>query len=183
MQELLACYVKDHRGTIMQIKEPVFPLIDSTKEVHTTKLPDPSTSITPDDVSAIFSEHVKFTRNMVGDEVAKSLAKFSQNSKYQSTTFVTTHPTATSSLATPSTSATQPPYAMPLNYFNGQIPLAHHTSMTLYTPELVPISSIPPISAIPGQASIVQPLAPMSAASNTATRVRYAAPHSPPTIV
>jgi hypothetical protein len=34
MQELLACYMKDHRGSVTQIKEPILPPIDSTKEVH-----------------------------------------------------------------------------------------------------------------------------------------------------
>jgi hypothetical protein len=43
---------------------------------------------------------------MVWEEIAKGLAKFSQNSKYQPTTIATTHPTAPSSLATPSTSVT-----------------------------------------------------------------------------
>jgi hypothetical protein len=120
IHELHACYAKDHRGSITQIKEPVLPPIDSTKEVCTAKVPDPSTSVTPEDVSAMFSEHVKFTRNMVGEEIAKGLAKFSQNSKYQLTTFATTHPMAPSSSATPSTSATQPPYGVPLNYFVGK---------------------------------------------------------------
>jgi hypothetical protein len=59
----------------MQIKEPV--LINYAKEVHTAKVSHLSTSVTPEDVSAIFFEHVKLTRNMVGDEVAKGLAKFS----------------------------------------------------------------------------------------------------------
>jgi hypothetical protein len=45
MHELLACYTKDHRGSITQIKEPVLPLIDSAKEVHTTKVSHPSTSV------------------------------------------------------------------------------------------------------------------------------------------
>jgi hypothetical protein len=76
MQELLACYVKDHRGSITQIKEPVLPPIDSAKEVHTAKVSHPSTSVTPEDVSAMFSEHVKFTRNMVEEEIAKGLANF-----------------------------------------------------------------------------------------------------------
>jgi hypothetical protein len=83
MQKLGACYVKDHRGSITQIKEPVLPPIDYTKEVHIAKVSHPSTSVTPEDVSAMFFEHVKFTRNMVGEEIAKGLAKFSQNSKYQ----------------------------------------------------------------------------------------------------
>jgi hypothetical protein len=81
MQKLPACYAKDHRGSVMQIKELVLPPIDSTKEVHTMKVSHRSTSVTPKDVSAMFFEHVKLTRNMVGDEVAKCLAKFSQNSK------------------------------------------------------------------------------------------------------
>jgi hypothetical protein len=76
MQLLLACYVKDHCRSIMQIKELVLPPIDSTQEVHTAKVSDPSISVTPEDVSAMFSEHAKFTRNIVGDEVAKGLAKF-----------------------------------------------------------------------------------------------------------
>jgi hypothetical protein len=37
MQELLACYMKDRRGSITQIKERVLPLIDYVKEVHTAK--------------------------------------------------------------------------------------------------------------------------------------------------
>jgi hypothetical protein len=53
MQELLTCYAKDHHGSITQIKEPVLPPID-----YTTKVSYPSTSVTPEDVSAIFSEHV-----------------------------------------------------------------------------------------------------------------------------
>jgi hypothetical protein len=53
--------------------------------------------------------------------------------------------------------------------------------MTLYTLEPIPISSIPPTSTIPSQASIVPPLAPTGAGSNTFTEVRYAAPHTPPT--
>jgi hypothetical protein len=128
----------------------------------------------------MFSEHDKFTTNMVGEEVAKGLAKFCQNYKYQPTTFATTHPMTPSSSATPGTSATQPPYGMPLNYFSGQTPLACNTSMTLYTPEPVPISSIPPTLAVPSQSSIMPPLAPTGADSNTATRVRYSAPHAPP---
>jgi hypothetical protein len=183
MQELLACYAKDRRGSITQIKEPVLPPINYTKEVHTTKVSHPSISVTPEYVSAMFFEHVTLTRNMVLDEVAKGLAKFSQNSKYQPTTFATTHPTASSPSATPSTSATQPLYGMLLNYFSGQTPLAHKTAMTLYTPKLVPISSILPTLSIPGQASIVPPLGPTGAGSNTITGVRYAAPHAPPPVI
>jgi hypothetical protein len=104
MQELLAYYTKDHRGSMTQIKKLVLPSIDSTKEVHTTKVSNPYTSVTPEDVSAMFFEHVKLTRNMVGDEVAKCLAKFSKNSKYQPTTFATTHPMTPSTSSTPSTS-------------------------------------------------------------------------------
>jgi hypothetical protein len=136
--------------SVMQIKELVLPPINSAKAVLIAKVPHPSTSITPEDVSAMFSEHVKFTRNMVGEEIAKGLAKFSQNSKYQPTTVATAHPTTLSSSATPSTSATQPLYGMPLNYFGGQTPLAYNTSMTLYTLEPVPISSTPPTLVIPG---------------------------------
>jgi hypothetical protein len=33
MQELIACYTKDRRGSITQIKESILPPIDSTKEV------------------------------------------------------------------------------------------------------------------------------------------------------
>jgi hypothetical protein len=179
MHELLACYTKDHRSSIKQIKEPILPLIDSTEEVHAVKVSHQYTSITPEDVFAMFFEYAKLTRNMVGDEVAKGLAKFSQNSKYQPTTFATTHPMAPSPSVTPSTSVTQPPYGMPLNYFSGQIPPAHKTAMTLYTPEPIPISSIPPTSAIPGQASIVPPIVPTGAGSNTTTEIRYAAPHAP----
>jgi hypothetical protein len=51
--------------------------------------------------------------------------------------------------------------------------------MTLYTPEPVPIYSIPPTSAIPGQASVVPPFAPLDADSNNASGVRYATPHAP----
>jgi hypothetical protein len=76
MQELLACYMKDH-GSIMQIKKPILPPINPTKEVHTTKVSHPSTSVTLKDVFAMFSEHVKFTRNMLGEEIPKGLAKFS----------------------------------------------------------------------------------------------------------
>jgi hypothetical protein len=124
---------------------------------------------------------------MVGDEVDKGLTRFSQNSKYQPTTFTTAHPMTPGSSATPSTSVTQPPYGMPLNYLGGQTPPAHNTSTTLYTSEPVPVSSIPPTSAIPDQANFVPPFAPMSAGSNTAaTGVRYAAPqapHAPPPAV
>jgi hypothetical protein len=127
----------------------------------------------------MFSEHVKFTTNMVGEEIAKWLAKFSQNSKYQLTTIAIAHPTVPSSSATPSTSVTQPSYGMPLNYFSRQTPLSYNTSMKLHTPEPVPISSTPPTSAIPGQTSIVPPLVPMGAGSNTTTGVRYTTPHAP----
>jgi superfamily II helicase len=109
MQELFACYTKDCCGSITQIKELILPLIDSTKEVHIAKVLHSSTSVTPDDVSAMFSEHVKFTRNMVGEEIAKGLTRFSQNSKYQPTTVATTHPAEPRSSATPSTSATPLP--------------------------------------------------------------------------
>jgi hypothetical protein len=179
MQELLVCYVKDRCGSVTQIKEPILPLINSMKEVHTVQVWHPSTSVTPEDVSATFFEHVKLTMNMVGDEVAKGLTRFSQNSKYQPTTFATAHPTTPSSLATLSTSATQPSYGMPLNYFGGQTPLTHNTSMTLYTSEPIPISSILLTSAKPEQASFVPPFAPTGASSSTATGVRYAAPHAP----
>jgi hypothetical protein len=109
MQELFACYTKDCHGSITQIKELILPLIDSIKEVHIAKVLHSSTSVTPDDVSAMFSEHVKFTRNMVGEEIAKGLTRFSQNSKYQPTTVATTHPAEPRSSATPSTSATPLP--------------------------------------------------------------------------
>jgi hypothetical protein len=46
MQELLACYAKDRRRSITQIKELILPPIDSTKEVHTAKVSHPSTSVT-----------------------------------------------------------------------------------------------------------------------------------------
>jgi hypothetical protein len=95
--------------------------------------------------------------------------------------FATTQPTAPSPLATPSTSATQPSYGMPLDYFSEQTPPAHKTAMTLYTPEPVPISTIPPTSAIPSQASIVPLLAHTGAGNNTITEVRYTAPQAPPT--
>jgi hypothetical protein len=127
----------------------------------------------------MFYEHVKLTRNMVGDEVVKGLDKFSQNSEYHPTTFATTHPTSPSPSATHSTSATQPPYGMQLNYFSRQTSPVHKTAMTLYTPEHIPISSIPPTSAIPDQASIVPPIVPMGASSNITTGVRHAAPHAP----
>jgi hypothetical protein len=181
MQELLPCYVKDHRGSFTQIKEHVLPLIDYTKEVYAAIVSHPSTSVTPRMTLLCFFKHVKLTRNMVGDEVAKGLAKFSQDSKYQPTTFAATHPTAPSPSATPSTSMTQPSYGMLLNYFSGQTPPTHKTAKTLHTPEPIPISSIPLTLAIPGQASIVPPLAPTGADNNTITGVGYAAPHAPPT--
>jgi hypothetical protein len=180
MHELLACYMNDRRDSITQIKEPILPPIDSTKEIHN----EGTVSIyhyDPEVVSAMFVEHVKLTRNMVGDEVAKGLAKFSQNSKYQPTPFATTHPTTPSPSATASTSVTQPPYGMLLNYFSGQTPSSHKTAMTLYMSKPIPISSIPPTSAILGQASIMTPIVPTGAGSNTATRVRHAAPHAAPT--
>jgi hypothetical protein len=179
MHELLACYAKDHRGSITQIKEPILPPINYAKEVHTVMVSHPSTSVTPEDVSTMFSKHVKFTRNMVGEEIAKGLAKFSQNSKYQPTTIATAHLTTPSSLATPSTSVTQPPYDLSLNYFGGQTTPAHNTSMMLYMPKPVPISTIPPMTAMPSTASFVPPLAPVSTGSNTMAGVRYAAPHAP----
>jgi hypothetical protein len=76
------CYTKDHRGSVTQIKEPILPPIDFTKEVYKEKVSDSSTSVTREDISAMFSEHAKFTRDMVGEEVTKGLTKFSQNSKY-----------------------------------------------------------------------------------------------------
>jgi hypothetical protein len=66
---------------------------------------------------------------------------------------------------------------MLLNYFGGQTPPAHNTSMTLYTSELLPFSTIPPMSAIPGTASFVPPLASAGGGSNTTAGIRYAAPH------
>jgi hypothetical protein len=111
MHELLACYAKDRHGSIMQIKELVLPPIDYAKEVHATKVSHRSTFVTPENVSAMFSEHVKFTRNMVGEEIAKVLTKFSQNSKYQPTTVAIAHLMTPSSSATPSTSMTQPLYS------------------------------------------------------------------------
>jgi hypothetical protein len=83
--------------------------------------------------------------------------------------------TPTSS-ATPSTSATSPMYGMPLNYFSGQTPPVHNTSMT-DTIEPVPISTIPPTSAIPSQANLVPSLASTGAGGNAATGVWYTAPH------
>jgi hypothetical protein len=106
------------------------------------------------------------------------LAKFSHNSKNQPTTVATAHLMTPSSSATPSTSVTQPPYGMPLNYFGGQTPPAHNTSMTLYKLEPVPISTILPMLAIPSTASFVAPLVSASASSSTTTGVRYAAPHA-----
>jgi hypothetical protein len=71
---------------------------------------------------------------------------------------------------------TQLSYGMPLNYFGGQTSLAHKTSITLYMPEIIPISTIPTTSAIPHTASFTQPLAPISTGSNTTVGVRYVAP-------
>jgi hypothetical protein len=153
--------------------------IDYTKEVHAAKVSHPSTSVTPEDLSAMFFEHVKFTRNILGEEIAKGLAKFSHNSKYQPTIVATAHLMTSSSSATPGTSATQPSYGMPLNYFGRQTLLAHNTSMTLYMPEPIPISTILPTSAMPGTASFMPSLAPVSTSSNTTAGVRYAAPHAP----
>jgi hypothetical protein len=127
----------------------------------------------------MFSEHVKFTRNMVGEEIAKCLAKFSQNSKYQPATFATTYSTTPSSSVTPSTSTIPPPYGMPLNYFSGQTLPVHNTSMPLYTPEPVPISTILPTSAIPGQANFMPPLASTGVGGNAAGGVQYTTPHAP----
>jgi hypothetical protein len=127
----------------------------------------------------MFSKHVKFTRNMVGEETAKGLAKFSQNSKYQPTTFATAHPTTPSSSAKPSTSSTPLPNDMLLNYFSGQTPPANNTFMTLYMLQPVPISTISPTLAIPGQASFVPPLASTGAGGNATIRVRYTTPHVP----
>jgi hypothetical protein len=183
MQELLACYAKDRRGSITQIKEPVLPPIDPAKEVHTAKVSHPSTFVTPKDVSTMLFEHVKFIRNIVGEEIDKWLSKFLQNCKYQPTTVATAHLMTPSSSATPSTSVTQPPYDMPLNYFGGQTPPAHNTSMMLYTLVLVPISTIPPTLAILDMASFVPPLTSAGAGSNTTTGIRYAAPQPPPPII
>jgi hypothetical protein len=88
--------------------------------------------------------------------------------------------------ATPSTSVTQPLYGMLLNYFGGQTPPAYNTSMTLYTSESVPISTIPPTSAIPGHTSFLPLLAPMGVGSNATAGVRNTTPHAlqpPPPIV
>jgi hypothetical protein len=46
MQELLACYAKDHRSSITQINVLILPLIESTKEVHMMKVSHPSTYVT-----------------------------------------------------------------------------------------------------------------------------------------
>jgi hypothetical protein len=127
----------------------------------------------------MFSEHVKFTRNMVGEEIAKGLAKFSQNSKYQPATIATTHPTAPISSATPCTLATPPLYGMPLNYFSGQMPPVHNTSMTLYTSEPIPISTIPPTLVVPDKANFMSPLASIGASGNATAGIRYTAPHMP----
>jgi hypothetical protein len=51
--------------------------------------------------------------------------------------------------------------------------------MTLYTPEPVPISTIPPTSVIPGTTSFVPPLAPTGAVSNSTTEFRYVTPQAP----
>jgi hypothetical protein len=51
--------------------------------------------------------------------------------------------------------------------------------MTLYMSEPVPISTIPPTSAIPGQTSFVPPLTSTSAGGDAAAGVRYTIPHTP----
>jgi hypothetical protein len=58
MQELLACYAKDRHDSVTQIKGLVLPLINYAKEIHTVKVSHPSTSLTPEDVSAMFFKHV-----------------------------------------------------------------------------------------------------------------------------
>jgi hypothetical protein len=44
--------------TVTQIKGLVLPLINYAKEVHTVKVSHLSTSLTPEDVSAMFFKHV-----------------------------------------------------------------------------------------------------------------------------
>jgi hypothetical protein len=46
MQELLACYAKDHHSSITQINVLILPPIESTKEVHMMKVSHPSTYVT-----------------------------------------------------------------------------------------------------------------------------------------
>jgi hypothetical protein len=51
--------------------------------------------------------------------------------------------------------------------------------MTLYMLEPVPISTIPPILAITGQANFIPPLASTGAGGNAATEVLYTTQHAP----
>jgi hypothetical protein len=178
MQELLACYAKDRCGSITQIKELVLPSIDYIREVHTVNVSHPSTYITSEDVSAIFSEHVKFTRNMEGEEIATGLVSFHKilNTSPQP---LLLHILRLLVHRLHLAHRRHHVVRMPLSYFSEQTPPAHNTSMTLYTPEPVPISTIPPTSARPGQVSFVPPLMSVGAGGNAATEVRYTTPHAP----
>jgi predicted ATPase len=115
MQELLACYAKDRHDC--HANQGACSSSDQLckRGTHSKGIASVYLSYPRGCLRYVF-QACKLTRNIVGDEVAKVLAKFSQNSKYQPTTFATTHPTTPSSSVTPSTSATRPSYGMPLNH-------------------------------------------------------------------
>ena len=69
--------MKDCRGSVTKIKEPVLSPLDATAKVHTALVQISSTIVTPEEMSAMFTNYMKLTKNMVGEQVASELSKFS----------------------------------------------------------------------------------------------------------
>ena len=66
----------------------------------------------------MFSQYIKLAKNMVDEQVASELTKFSRNSKYAYVPDPNTSASLVSSAA-PSIPVTQPQYGMPTGYFAG----------------------------------------------------------------
>ena len=150
--EFLSCFTKDRRGSVTKIKEPVLPPLDDTNKVHTAKVQNSSATVTPEEMSAMFSDYMKLAKNMVDEQVASELTKFSRNSKYA---YVPESGTSTPpvSSAAPDASAAQPLYGMPTGFYAGQTPPPRdlfsrpNTDMVTYSAQPTPINVAYPSSA------------------------------------
>jgi hypothetical protein len=122
MQEFLACFTKDRRGSITQIKEPVLPPIDSEKEVRTAQVSHPSTSVTPEDVTGMLNDHTKHLTNHLHHMLENGLEKIIKTlSPSSNSGSVPSIPQAPSSSARHET-LENPPYGMPKNFTPAQTP-------------------------------------------------------------
>jgi hypothetical protein len=150
MQEFFACFTKACRGSITQIKEPILPPIDSKREVCTTQVSDPSTSVTPEDVTDMLNDHTKHLTNHLHYMLESSLEKIIKTlSPSSNSGSVPSISQALSSSARHET-LENPPYGMPKNFTPTQTPPVMNifpsrpeTAMVVNPRIIEPLNSMP----------------------------------------